>query len=279
MKRKAGALYRAIFHYILLIILAVFALFPFYWMVRTSVMDLGDIFQVPLIYIPRAWEFFHYQEALEAFPLGSYFMNSVFITLLSTVGAMFTSSLCAYGFSRVSWRAREIVFTITLSSMLLPTAVTIVPTFLLWRTIGVTDSYIPLIAPFWMGGGAMNIFLLRQFFRTIPKELDESAKVDGAKHFQIYWNIILPLSKPVMVVVMIFAFTTSWNDFLSPIIYLSDQKKYTMSIGLQLFMTAFQTSWNQLMAAAVIAVLPCALLFLLGQRYIVEGINITGINT
>lgn len=124
----------------------------------------------------------------------------------------------------------------------------------------------------------MNIFLLRQFFRMIPKEMDESARMDGAGYLQIYWKIILPLSKPVLVVVMLFAFMASWNDFLNPIIYLNNQRKYTISIGLQLFMTAYQTSWNQLMAAAVIAVIPCVILFLFGQKFIVEGINLTGLN-
>lgn len=123
----------------------------------------------------------------------------------------------------------------------------------------------------------MNIFLLRQFFRTIPKEMDESARIDGASYFAIYRRIILPLSKPVLVVVMLFAFTASWNDFLNPIIYLNTQSSYTISIGLQLFMTAYQTSWNQLMAAAVVSVIPCILLFLFGQKFFVEGINLTGL--
>lgn len=122
----------------------------------------------------------------------------------------------------------------------------------------------------------MNIFLLRQFYRTIPKEIDEAASIDGANYFQIYLHIILPLTKPAMVVVMLFAFMASWNDFLTPMIYLNTQSKYTISIGLQLFMTAYQTSWNQLMAAATVSVLPCVILFLLGQRYIVEGITVTG---
>ena len=171
---------------------------------------------------------------------------------------------------------REKVFTVVLSSMLLPSAVTLIPTFLEWHAIGVTDSYIPLIVPYWFGGGAMNIFLLRQFFRTIPKSLDESAVIDGAGYLTIYFRIVLPLSKPVLVVVLMFAFTTSWNDFLNPIIYLNTQSKYTLSIGLQLFMTAFQTSWNQLMAAATIAVIPCVIIFLYSQKYIIEGITFTG---
>ena len=261
-----------------LIILSVLFLFPFYWMLRTSVMELGDIFELPPVYVPREIQIEHYKAAFSVFPLGRYLLNSLWITVLSTAGAMLTASLCAFGFSRIKWKGRELVFTIVLSSMLLPSAVTMIPVFLGWSAIGITNTYLPLVIPSWFGGGAMNIFLLRQFFRMIPKELDESARMDGAGYLQIYRNVILPLSKPVLVVVMLFAFMASWNDFLNPIIYLNDQRKYTISIGLQLFMTAYQTSWNQLMAAAVVAVIPCVLLFLFGQRFIVEGINLTGLN-
>lgn len=261
-----------------LFLLAFLFLFPFYWMLRTSVMELDDIFELPPVYFPREIQTEHYGEAFSVFPLGRYLLNSLLITALSTIGAMLSASLCAFGFSRIRWKGRELIFTVVLSSMLLPSAVTMIPVFLGWNAIGLTDTYLPLIIPSWFGGGAMNIFLLRQFFRMIPKEMDESARMDGAGYLQIYWNIILPLSKSVLVVVMLFAFMASWNDFLNPIIYLNDQMKYTISIGLQLFMTAYQTSWNQLMAAAVIAVIPCVLLFLLGQRFIVEGINLTGLN-
>jgi len=260
-----------------MILLSFLFLFPFYWMLRTSVMSLDDIFEIPVVYFPREVQPEHYVAAFTVFPLARYFLNSLLITGLATVGAMLTSSLCAFGFSRVYWRGREAVFTVVLSSMLLPSAVTQIPLFLGWNALGFTDTYVPLILPYWFGGGAINIFLLRQFFRNIPKALDESAVMDGGNLLTIYARIILPLSKPVMVVVMLFAFMASWNDFLNPIIYLNTQNKYTLSIGLQLFMTAYQTSWNQLMAAATVAVAPCVLLFALGQRYIVEGINLTGL--
>lgn len=266
-----------IFKYFSLILVSIIFLFPLYWMLRTSVMPLGDIFEIPIVYFPREIQLEHYDAAFQVFPLSQYLLNSFLVTCLATFGAVFSSSLCAFGFSRIVWRMREKVFTVVLSSMLLPSAVTLIPTFLEWRAIGVQDSYLPLIVPYWFGGGAMNIFLLRQFFRTIPKALDESAVMDGAGYFRIYSSIIIPLSKPVLVVVLMFAFTTSWNDFLNPIIYLNTQSKYTISIGLQLFMTAFQTSWNQLMAAATVAVVPCVIIFLYSQKYIVEGISLTGV--
>lgn len=263
--------------YGLLTLAALFFVFPFYWMLRTSMMDLGEIFKLPIVYFPRKIHLKHYSAAFSVFPLARYVLNSLLITLSATVGAMLTSSLCAFGFSRIEWRWREKVFAIVLSSMLLPSAVTIIPTFLGWKVVGLTNTYWPLITPFWFGGGAMNIFLLRQFFRTIPKSLDESAKMDGASYLSIFRWIIVPLSKPVMIVVMLFTFIASWNDFLNPIVYLNTQSKYTLSIGLQLFMTAFQTSWNQLMAAATVSVLPCIIIYIFGQKYIVEGINVTGI--
>ena len=275
-RRKARENFHEFLKYSFLILSAFIFLFPLYWMLRTSVMDLGDIFALPVIYFPKEIQLQHYRAAFDVFPLSRYLLNSLFVTSLATFGAIFSSSLCAFGFARINWHMREKVFTVVLSSMLLPSAVTLIPTFLEWHAIGVTDSYIPLIVPYWFGGGAMNIFLLRQFFRTIPKSLDESAVIDGAGYFTVYSRIVLPLSKPVLVVVLMFAFTTSWNDFLNPIIYLNTQNKYTLSIGLQLFMTAFQTSWNQLMAAATIAVIPCVFIFLYSQKYIIEGITFTG---
>lgn len=275
--RKSRARVFDLFRYTALIAVSFIFLFPLYWMLRTSVMALGDIFEIPVVYFPREIQLEHYRAAFDVFPLGRYLLNSFGVTALATLGAVLSSSLCAFGFSRIAWRMREKVFTVVLSSMLLPSAVTLIPTFLEWHAIGVTDSYLPLIVPYWFGGGAMNIFLLRQFFRTIPRALDESAVIDGAGYLTIYARIILPLSKPVLVVVMMFAFTTSWNDFLNPIIYLNTQIKYTISIGLQLFMTAFQTSWNQLMAAATVAVAPCVIIFLYSQKYIAEGITLTGV--
>ena len=216
--RKTKKNFIEFFKYSFLVLFAFIFLFPLYWMLRTSVMDLGDIFALPVIYFPKEIQIRHYFAAFDVFPLGRYLLNSLFVTSLATFGAVLSSSLCAFGFSRINWRMREKVFTVVLSSMLLPSAVTLIPTFLEWHAIGVTDSYIPLIVPYWFGGGAMNIFLLRQFFRTIPKSLDESAVIDGAGYLTIYSRIVLPLSKPVLVVVLMFAFTTSWNDFLNPII-------------------------------------------------------------
>ena len=175
-KRHPGVAVR----YLLMVLVSFLFLFPFYWMMRTSVMPLDDIFEIPIVYFPREIQLEPYAAAFTVFPLMRYLLNSLFITSLATIGAVLTSSLCAFGFSRIAWKGRETVFTIVLSSMLLPSAVTLIPTFLGWSALGFSDTYVPLIAPYWFGGGAMNIFLLRQFFRTIPKALDESALMDGA---------------------------------------------------------------------------------------------------
>lgn len=160
---------------------------------------------------------------------------------------------------------------------MLPAAVTIIPTFLMFRKIGLTNSLAPLIIPAWLGGGAFYIFLLRQFFMSIPKDMDEAAYIDGATHIQIFTRIILPLTKPALVVVGMFAFMNTWNDFLGPLIYLNSDKKYTVALGLQLFIGSYRAEWQLMMAAACLVVIPAVTVFMLGQRYLIEGITMTGI--
>ena len=192
-------------------------------------------------------------------------------------GAVITSSLCAYGLSRVNWQGKNLVFTCIMGSMMLPVAVTIIPTFLMFRRIGLTNSLVPLIIPAWLGGGAFYIFLLRQFFLSIPRDMDEAAYIDGANHFQIYSRIILPLTKPALVVVGMFAFMNTWNDFLGPLIYLNSDDKYTVALGLQLFIGSYRAEWQLMMAAACLVVIPAIIVFMLGQRYLIEGITMTGV--
>jgi multiple sugar transport system permease protein len=268
---------RRILLYLFAAILCICFIFPFFWMLRTSLMELKQIFLLPPVFLPDPLYWQNYPEAFGHFPLLRFIGNSFLISILSVVGAVFTSSLCAFGFSRIQWKLREPIFTVVLCSMMLPYAVTIIPTYLGWNMVGGVDTYLPLILPSWCGGGAMYIFLLRQFFLSLPKELDESAIVDGAGYFTIYSRIILPLTKPALIVVMLFSFQASWNDFLSPIVYLNTTDKYPMSVGLQLFSSSYSVAYGELMAVAVIAVLPCVLLFFAGQKYFIEGIALTGI--
>lgn len=267
---------RAVLYFFTVILVIVFA-FPFYWMLRTSLMEIKQVFKLPPVFFPNPIFWQNYQGAFQVFPLTRFITNSFVISFFAVVGSVITSSLCAFGFSRIKWKYREVIFNVILCSMMLPYAVTIIPTYLGWNAVGGVDTYLPLIIPYWCGGSAMYIFLLRQFFLSLPRALDESAFMDGAGYFTIYSKIIMPLTKPALIVVALFSFQTSWNDFLSPIIYINTTELYPLSVGLQLFSSSFSVAYGQLMATAVLAILPCIVLFFIGQKYFVEGIAITGI--
>jgi multiple sugar transport system permease protein len=276
MKAFARILPKA-FVYIFLAFGSLICLTPFYWMVRSSLMTLDQIFVTPPIWVPSPIQISNYVDALTLFPFDIYFVNTLTVVTLSVLGAVLTGSLCAYSFARLNWPGRDKMFALILTSLMLPGAATLIPTFLGWRTVGAINTFVPLILPSWFGGGAFNIFLLRQFFRTIPKELDEAALIDGAGLFRIYTTILIPLIKPALIVVALFAFLYHWNDFLSPIIYLNSEKNYTLAIGLQQFKGQFNAQWNYMMAASTVVILPTVLVFLIGQKYFIEGIALTGL--
>jgi multiple sugar transport system permease protein len=219
----------------------------------------------------------NYSKAFTTVPFGSYYLNTFQIVLGSVSGTVITSSLSAYAFSRLRWKGRSLMFACLMASMMLPGAVTMIPLFVGWSKLGFSNTYAPLIVPSWFGGGAFNIFLLRQFYMTIPRELDESAFVDGADYFTIYRRILLPLTRPALIVVGLFAFMGSWNDFMGPLIYLSSSAKYTVSLGLRLFQGMYNAEWHLMMAASTVALLPVIVVFFIGQRYFIEGITLTGI--
>lgn len=230
----------------------------------------------PFIVWPEVMQWKNYKDALTFVPFLKYAANTITILTGSLAGVLLTSSLAAYAFSRVEWKGRSVCFFLILTTMMLPSSVTIVPQFMIWKGLGAIDTYVPLILPSFLGGGAFNIFLLRQFFMGIPKDLDEAAKIDGAGHMRIFARIILPLSKSVLVVIALFTFLNCWNDFFAPLIYLNDQKKYTLALGLLQFRGNYQSKWNLLMAASTIVVAPCIVLYLVGQKYLIEGITLTG---
>ncbi len=265
------------FVYAVLLLGAFFSLIPLYWLVRSSLMSMSQIFQMPPIWIPSPLRWSNYTKALSVVPFGRYYLNTFTIVIGVVTGTVLTSSLSAYAFARLRWSGRGIMFACLISSMMLPFAVTMIPLFVGWSKLGFANTYIPLIAPAWLGGGAYNIFLLRQFYMTIPRELDESAFVDGAGYLTIYSRILLPLTKPAMIVVGIFSFLGSWNDFLGPLIYLSSTEKYTVSLGLRMFQGMYNAEWHLMMAAATMALLPVIVVFFVGQRYFIEGITLTGI--
>lgn len=252
-------------------------MFPFYWIFRTSFMKYEQILEYPPVWIPKPLIVDNFTSGLKVLPFGRFYFNTLFIVSICLAGTLFTSTLCAYAFSRLRWPGRDKVFAIILTSMMLPGAVTLIPTFIGWTAVGGVNTYLPLTVPSWLGGGAFFIFLLRQFYLTLPIEYDEAAVVDGAGYFTIYLKIMLPMIKTALISVGMFCFVNNWNDFMMPLVYLSDERKYTISLGLRSFMGMYNTDWGYMMAATVVAVIPVIIIFLIGQKYIVEGVVMTGL--
>jgi ABC-type glycerol-3-phosphate transport system permease component len=253
-------------------------LVPFAWMLSTSLKEEGDVFLIPIDWIPRHIRWSNYPEALTFVPYARYFLNSVEVAGLAVFGTVLSSSLVAFAFARLRGPGKNLLFAILLSTLMLPGEVTLVPVYLFFRKLGWLDTWLPLIVPSWFGGSAFYIFLLRQFFMTLPTELDDAAKIDGASLFHIYARIVMPLSKPALATVAIFSFFAHWNSFLMPLIYINTSDKYTLPVGLRLYLSTLSNShWNYLMAATLVAILPPLLLFFLSQRFFVEGATLTGV--
>ncbi len=263
--------------YLALLCFAFIAILPFLWMVRSSFMTLKQIFVMPPKWIPDPWTFANYKDVASKTSIFSYFGNSIYLVCMNIVGVLLTGSMAAYAFSRVRWRGRDKIFALLLTSMMLPSAVTLIPVYIGWSKLGLVDTYAPLIIPAFLGGGAYNIFLLRQFFLTIPHELDEAALVDGASRFRIYWNIDLPLAASAMIVVGLLDFMSTWNDFLPQMLYINTMDRYTVAVGLQNLLGKYSSKWNIVLTASVIVSLPCVIVFLFGQKHIIGGIAMTGI--
>lgn len=274
--RKRTAVLNHFIVYVLLLIGSVAMLLPLVWLARSSVMNIGQIFIFPPEWIPDPWQWQNYPDALTAIPFFRYFLNTMIILVPSVCGTVITSVASAYSFSRLRWPGRDLIFGILMTTLMLPYAVTLIPTFLLWAKLGLVNTFWPLILPHWFGGGIFFIFLLRQFFRTLPTELDEAAIIDGANPLQILLLIVVPLSRPAIITVAIFATLNAWNDFLGPLIYLNSSEKYTLALGLNQFTGLYSSQWHLLMAAATVIVLPVILLFFFAQRYFIEGIALTG---
>ncbi len=254
-------------------------LLPLVWLVRSALMSDGQIFISPPEWIPDPWQPANFIDLFDAQPFGRYMLNSAIIVVVNIVGTVMSCSLAAFSFARTQWRGRNVVFVLTLSTLMLPYAVTLIPTFLMWRSLGAIDTYLPLTVPAFFAAGAnagFYIFLMRQFFLSIPYELDEAAYVDGASPWRVYWQIVLPLAKPAISVVAIFTFVHTWNDFLGPLIYLNSQENFTVAVGLASFAGAYTGQWSLLMAAATLTLIPVLLVFLFGQRYFVQGVAFTG---
>lgn len=277
-RRSARHISRRTLLYVVLLAGAVPTLLPFVWLLRSAFMTSAQMFISPPEWIPDPWVAENFSGAWDAVPFSRYFTNTMIIEAFTVVGTLISCSVSAFSFARLRWRGRDLIFAIILSSMMLPYAVTLIPTFMAWQELGAVDTFIPLTLPaFFTAGSAFNIFLMRQFFLTIPYELDEAAYIDGASPWQVFWRIILPLSKPVFVVVTLFTFVGVWNDFLNPLIYLNDSDKYTLALGLASFQSVYNAQWGYLMAASTLVIAPIIVIFFLAQRYFIEGVTLTGI--
>ncbi len=276
-RRRPGSRGGRLLAYFILIAVAAMMLFPFLWLVSSSLKSQLEIFNYPPNWIPNPPVFQNYVDALTFRPFGLYFRNSLAIATLNVIAVVSSSSLCAYGFARIRFWGRDFWFGIVIATLLLPNIVTLVPQFIIFTRLGWVNSILPLTIPLFFGGGAFNIFLLRQFFRTIPEELADAARIDGCSEFGIYWRIMLPLSRPALITVSIFTFLAAWNDLIGPLVYLRTPETYTVAIGLAQFRGAMTTRWDLQMAAAVIMVLPVIILFFFSQRYFIKGIVMTGL--
>ena len=275
-RKKAFKNIWKIVSYVTLTIGAAFFSIPFLWMVLTSLKTNEQLFTWPPIWFPYPPQWENYLKAVTYIPFFRFSMNTLLMASLGVLGAVISCSLVAYGLSRIRWPGRDTVFSITILVMLIPYEVTMVPLFLLFQRLGLIDTLVPLWFPSWLGV-PFYIFLLRQFFMTIPIELSDAARMDGASEWRIYSTLIIPLSKSALGVVALFQFVSKWTDFMGPLIYLTNNLKYTLSLGLVMFQSEHLSLWQQLMAASIITILPILIIFLFLQRIFIEGIHLTGI--
>ncbi|MGE6754752.1 carbohydrate ABC transporter permease [Rossellomorea sp. NPDC071047] len=267
----------SLFVYLFLILASIATILPLFWMISTSLKSGDIIFEIPPKWIPETFEWENYKRAVTDIPFFLYFKNTVIITGFRMFAEVFVSALVAYGFARFNFPGKNFWFVILLSTIMLPGEITMIPVFIMFSEIGWINTFKPLIVPSFFGGQAVFIFLLRQFFMSIPKELEESAVMDGANRLQIFYKIFLPLSKPALITIGLFSFQGSWNDLLGPLMYLNDSSKFTLQLGLAMFNGMTKVEWGPLMAASLLVLLPTIVIFFSMQKHFVEGITVTGI--
>ena len=260
----------------ILILITIIYVLPFFWILSTSLKADRDLFLFPPKLIPSTLVFQNYKKALEYFPFFNYFRNSLVITLGAIIGTLLSCSLVAYSFSKLRWWGRNFFFYVMIGTVMIPFAVTVIPQFIIFVKLGWINTFLPLIIPSFFGT-PLYIFLIRQFFQTIPDELLDAARVDGASEFQIFLQVMLPLCKPVLFLIALFQFLASWNNYLGPLIYLTDESKYPLSLGLPQFLDRYGTHWNWMMAAATTSIVPIIIFFFFAQSYLIEGIKISGL--
>jgi ABC-type glycerol-3-phosphate transport system permease component len=262
--------------YLLALAVAAFFLLPLFWMISSSLKPNYQVLEFPPRWLPNPIQWSNYREALTYVPFGRYALNTLLISLLVILGHVLSCTLVAYAFARLRAPGKGPLFLVLLATMMLPYPVTMIPLYVGFNALDWVNTYLPLVVPAFFGS-PFYIFLLRQFFLTLPPALEDAARVDGANTLQILWHVILPLSRPAMATVAIFTFQTTWNDFLPPLIYLHDQSLYTVSLGLNFFRSSYDVRWNYLMAASLVTMLPVVAVFFLAQRQFIKGIALTGL--
>lgn len=258
---------------LILLVGAVIIMIPLLWTISMALKPDSEVFSMK--FFPTELHFENFAKAITSIPFFLYLRNTLIILIPVLIGTVLSSSIVAYGFSRFNFKGKRVWFLILLATMMLPGQITMILQYLVFREMGWVDTFLPLIVPAFFGGGAFNIFLLRQYMSGIPKDFDEAARMDGAGPFKVFMKIILPMCKPVLTAVSIFTFMGVWNDFNGPLIYLYDSKKFTLSLGLSFFKGMYTSQWNQLMAATLLVMLPILILFFIAQQYIIDGISIS----
>lgn len=279
MKHTKKALFFRLLWYIIMILVSLVFCFPVLYLIFTGFKTPQETVAFPPTLIPKKWTLSAYEEGLSSGIFSKYLLNSIFVSGMVVIGTVSSAALVGFGFARLRSRMKNFMFMLVLATMMIPSSVTLIPVYSIYSKIGWIDTYLPLIVPAFTGGGAFSIFLIKQFFEAIPNELVESSKIDGAGWFTIFWKMFLPNSKPVLLVVIIFAFVNSWNDFFAPLIFLINPEKFTVAIGLNTFRNSYGAAMDiaPLMAMATLSVLPILLLFVFAQKYFVQGITTTGL--
>lgn len=276
-RRRRRARLAMIATYGLLVLVAVVMLFPGYWMAVTALTETGREMVYPPAFYPDPVVWGNFPTAMAAAPFDVYLRNSLVIAIAATFGALITEAMAGFAFARLRFPGRDFWFGITLALLMLPFVVTVIPRFVIFRQLGMTGTLLPLIVPYWFGGSAFGVFLFRQFFRTVPMELDEAARIDGAGHLRVWWTIVLPQAGPVFVTLAILHFVWFWNDFMGPLIYLNRDEIKTLPLGVMKFYGQYTQDWNFMMASALLMTVPIVLIVLVGQRYFQRGIATTGL--
>jgi multiple sugar transport system permease protein len=271
--RAARRVWDKIGNRVFLVAMSALFLLPLYWMAATALKSNEELATTPPTFVPTSWLWSNFVEAFQTIPFATYFSNSVIITVLGVIGSVISNLIVAYGFACIDWRGRDKVFYIVLATLFIPFPIAIIPTFDLFAWLGWINTFLPLVVPHFLAS-AFYVFLLRQFLLQVPREHLDAARVDGANEWQILWRVVFPMARPAVAAVAIFATVDSWNDFMGPLLYLQDEAKQTLAIGLEAFRSTHDVQFNLLMAASVMIVAPLVILFFAFQKYFIRGITL-----